>query len=124
MDEKNGRTDEAERLVGEHYADVLRYCRRHAPAGLVAEAEGRVWEAVVPAERAEVLEAALTVGNVRHLEGGRALLRYVADEPRVPGSAPAEPTLEDLYLYVFRDGAGAGSPRAARGAHFKEGRHA
>ena len=52
-------------------------------------------------------------------------LRYVADEPRVPGSAPAEPTLEDLYLYVFRDGAaGAGSPRASRAAHFKEGRHA
>ena len=65
------------------------------------------------------------MGNVRHLEGGRALLRYVADEPRVPGSAPAEPTLEDLYLYVFRDGAaGAGLPRAARGPHFKEGRHA
>ncbi len=34
MGEKNERTDEAERLVGEHYADVLRYCRRHAPAGV------------------------------------------------------------------------------------------
>ena len=65
------------------------------------------------------------MSNVRHLEGGRALLRYVADEPKVPDSASAEPTLEDLYLYVFRDGAaGAGSPRAARGAHFKEGYHA
>ena len=42
----------------------------------------------------------------------------------MPGSAPAEPTLEDLYLYVFRDGAaGATSPRASRGAHFKEDRH-
>ena len=38
MGEKNGRTDEAERLVGEHYADVLRYCRRHAPAGLAEDA--------------------------------------------------------------------------------------
>lgn len=115
----------------EHIADEILVMRAGAvvlsgpPAELVAKAEGRVWEAVVPAERAEALEAALTVGNVRHLEGGRALLRYVADEPRVPGSAPAEPTLEDLYLYVFRDGAaGAGSPRAARGTHFKEGRHA
>ena len=95
------------------------------PGELVSKAEGRVWEAVVPAGRAEELEASLTVSNVRHLEGGRALLRYVADEPKVPGSAPAEPTLEDLYLYVFRDGAAvAGSPRAVRGAHFKEGRHA
>ena len=95
------------------------------PGELVSKAEGRVWEAVVPAGRAEELEASLTVSNVRHLEGGRALLRYVADEPKVPDSASAEPTLEDLYLYVFRDGAaGAGSPRAARGAHFKEGYHA
>ena len=32
------REDEAARLVGEHYADVLRYCRRHAPAGLAEDA--------------------------------------------------------------------------------------
>ena len=38
MGERNERTDEAERLVGEHYADVLRYCRRHAPAGLAEDA--------------------------------------------------------------------------------------
>ncbi|MBM6676324.1 sigma-70 family RNA polymerase sigma factor [Olsenella uli] len=38
MGEKDGHIDEAERLVGEHYADVLRYCRRHAPAGLAEDA--------------------------------------------------------------------------------------
>ena len=38
MGERNGREDEAERLVSEHYADVLRYCRRHAPAGLAEDA--------------------------------------------------------------------------------------
>lgn len=38
MGEKNGREGEAERLVDEHYADVLRYCRRHAPAGLAEDA--------------------------------------------------------------------------------------
>lgn len=38
MGERNERTGEAERLVGEHYADVLRYCRRHAPAGLAEDA--------------------------------------------------------------------------------------
>ena len=38
MGERNGQMDEAERLVGEHYADVLRYCRRHAPAGLAEDA--------------------------------------------------------------------------------------
>lgn len=38
MGERNERTEEAERLVSEHYADVLRYCRRHAPAGLAEDA--------------------------------------------------------------------------------------
>lgn len=38
MGERNGRVDEADRLVGEHYADVLRYCRRHAPVGLAEDA--------------------------------------------------------------------------------------
>ncbi len=38
MSERNGHAGEAERLVGEHYADVLRYCRRHAPAGLAEDA--------------------------------------------------------------------------------------
>ena len=114
----------------EHIADEILVMRAGSvvlsgpPSELVAAAEGKVWEATVPAAQAEALEATLTVGNVRHLEGGRALVRYVADAPRVPGSAPAAPTLEDLYLYVFRDGAagGPGTP-AARAAHFKEDRH-
>ncbi|WP_342589744.1 sigma-70 family RNA polymerase sigma factor [Collinsella tanakaei] len=38
MGKRNERTGEAERLVDEHYADVLRYCRRHAPAGLAEDA--------------------------------------------------------------------------------------
>lgn len=38
VDEKGARASEAERLVSEHYADVLRYCRRHAPAGLAEDA--------------------------------------------------------------------------------------
>lgn len=112
----------------EHIADEILVMRAGSvvlsgrPAELVAEVEGRVWEVIVPAGQAEELEAVLTVDNVRHLEGGRMLLRYVADEPKAPGSALAEPTLEDLYLYVFRDAAEVGSP-AVCGAHFKEGRH-
>lgn len=38
MNEQSRHADEAERLVGEHYADVLRYCRRHAPSGLAEDA--------------------------------------------------------------------------------------
>ena len=76
------------------------------------------------AGRAETLEARLCASNVRHLDGGSALVRYVADQPQVAGSVPADPTLEDLYLYVFRDTAPAARPRERRGAHLKEVRHA
>lgn len=94
-----------------------------APAELVAEARGKVWEATVPAARAEELEARLCASNMRYLDGDRALVRYVSDEPQVVGSVPAEPTLEDLYLYVFRDAGPAVRPRERRGAHLKEERH-
>ena len=94
-----------------------------APSELVAEAKGRVWEAVVPAGQAEALEARLCASNVHYLGPDRALVRYVADQPQVAGSAPADPTLEDLYLYVFRDAAPAARPRERRGAHMKEERH-
>ena len=36
--DRNERIGEAERFVGEHYADVMRYCVRHAPAGLAEDA--------------------------------------------------------------------------------------
>ena len=97
------------------------------PAELLEAVRGKVWEAEVPAREAEALAARLTVANAHYAEGGRSIVRYVSDDPVVAGSVPAEPTLEDLYLYVFRDEAplsvvsSAGAPiRAAR----KGGRHA
>ncbi len=114
----------------EHIADEILVMRAGAavlsgpPAALVAEARGKVWEAVVPAEQAAALEARLCTSNARYLDGGRALVRYVADAPEVAGSASAEPTLEDLYLYVFRDDVPVTRPRPLRrGAHLKENRH-
>ena len=38
VSEPIGHADDAERLVSEHYADVLRYCRAHAPTGLAEDA--------------------------------------------------------------------------------------
>lgn len=103
------------------------------PARLVLEVAGKVWEATLPAEQADGAIAGLTASNVHYLDGRRALVRYVADAPQLPGSASVEPTLEDLYLYVFRDGrTGAehlssgrtdASPTLAHGSHFKEDRH-
>lgn len=94
------------------------------PFELVALAEGKVWEVELSAREAEALAARLAVANAHYREGGRSLVRYVADEPAVPGSVPASPTLEDLYLYVFRDEAAPPSTAAPTRAARKGGRHA
>ena len=47
----------------------------------------------------------------------------VADAPEVEGSQPVAPTLEDLYLYVFRSESPAARFEGRGGSHFKEARH-
>lgn len=73
------------------------------PSELVSLAEGKVWEAEIPASEADRLSERLAVSNAHFLDGGTAVLRYVASSPEIPGSAPTAPGLEDFYLYMFRD---------------------
>lgn len=94
------------------------------PSDLLEAVRGKVWEVEVSSREAESLSARLAVANARYGEGGRSFVRYVSDEPAVPGSVPADPTLEDLYLYVFRDEAAPPSAGASARAAGKGGRHA
>ena len=94
------------------------------PSDLLEAVRGKVWEVEVSSREAESLSARLAVANARYGEGGRSFVRYVSDEPAVPGSVPADPTLEDLYLYVFRDEAAPPSTAAPTRAARKGGRHA
>ena len=74
------------------------------PDELVKEAQGKVWECHVDASRVQAISNSLTVANVRYAtEDGRAVMRIVADAAPMDGAVPVEPTLEDLYLYVFQD---------------------
>ncbi len=73
------------------------------PELVVAQAAGKVWECHVDARRAEEMASGMTVANVRYAADGHAVVRVVAEEPPIDGATPVEPTLEDLYLYVFRD---------------------
>ena len=50
-------------------------------------------------------------------------MRVAADEAPVVGAVSVEPTLEDLYLYTFKDDAGAGMAGGGFGK-VPEGRHA
>ena len=74
-----------------------------APTDIVATVTGKVWECHVDARRADELAAASCVSNVHYAADGHAVVRVVADEAPVAGARALDPTLEDVYLYVFRD---------------------
>ena len=97
------------------------FIMRGAPDEIVRQMEGRVWECHVDARLVDELAARACVANAHYADDGHAVVRVVADEPpvltiagggeRAGGGAsyantppkPLAPTLEDLYLYVFRD---------------------
>lgn len=74
------------------------------PEQVISQAKGKVWECSVDARDAERLSASLAVANVRYAQDGRAVLRIVAQTCPLSDARPVPPTLEDLYLHVFRDG--------------------
>jgi ABC-2 type transport system ATP-binding protein len=78
------------------------------PEGLMREAEGSVWEAVLPSEQFDQVRRTMNVsGAVRKSDGVHA--RIVSPERPVPHATPAEPTLEDAFLFTMKGGA-AGFP--------------
>ena len=97
------------------------FVMRGAPTEVVATMAGKVWECHVDARQADQLAAASCVSNVHYAADGHAVVRVVADERPAPGAHPLEPTLEDLYLYVFRD---AVEPEAPAAPASQGGRHA
>lgn len=73
------------------------------PEQIVAQARGKVWECHIGASRVEPMTERMAVANVRYAADGHAVVRVVADAAPVPDARLVEPTLEDLYLDVFRD---------------------
>ena len=68
-----------------------------SPEKLLREAEGRVWEWVIPSEAlASVRERFLVSGTARRTDGVH--VRVVSDESPGAGARPVSPTLEDAYL--------------------------
>ena len=69
--------------------------------GLVQQIEGKVWQGSAPAGELPRWEHCLQVVNLRNETDGTVALRYLAEAPQLPGSIPAQPKLEDLYLWLF-----------------------
>ena len=74
-----------------------RLVRCAPPEELLAAAAGRVFRAVVPAERLAEAQRAVAVSNlVRKVDGVH--VRFVGDGAGLPQAVAVEPTLEDAYL--------------------------
>jgi ABC-2 type transport system ATP-binding protein len=74
-----------------------RLVRCAPPEELLAHAAGRVFRAVVPADRLAEAQRAVAVSNlVRRADGVH--VRFVGDGGGLPGAVAVEPSLEDAYL--------------------------
>ena len=69
--------------------------------GLVKQIETKVWQGNIPMEQLARWEHRLRVMYLRNEPDGTVTLRYLADAPQLPDSIPAQPRLEDLYLWLF-----------------------
>lgn len=74
--------------------------------GTIAEmldtVRNRVWQIVLtPAEMTAIRGRYLETGLLR--DGGRVLLRVVAEEMKEPNATPIEPNLEDAYIHLMRE---------------------
>ena len=69
--------------------------------GLVKQIKAKVWQGNIPMEQLARWEYRLRVVNLRNEPDGTVTLRYLADTPQLPDSVPAQPRLEDLYLWLF-----------------------
>lgn len=69
---------------------------------MLERARGRVWECVVGPEEMERYQAYFNVSSLRNTQKG-VRLRIVSDTCPMEGAQPADPDLEDVYLYHFRE---------------------
>ena len=69
---------------------------------LVSEISDKVWECAVTAYEADKLEETFLVSN-RRQDGQHIVMRIVSEQAPISKASLVSPTLEDLYLYYFRE---------------------
>ena len=73
-----------------------------SPRDVTESVKGRVWEYLADETEAQRLNASFAVSNLRN-EGDRIYLRLVSDTCPCEGAVPAQPGLEDVYMYYFEE---------------------
>ena len=73
---------------------------------ITGDIRGCVWECAVTPREADAMSASLTVGNIHYAQDGSAIVRVVAQQRPHPSARTVEPTLEDVYLYLFQEQSG------------------
>lgn len=73
------------------------------PQEITAEIEGHVWECTISSNLAEQYTGKLNISNLRNTENNHTVLRIISDCPPLENAAPVQPTLEDLYLFYFKE---------------------
>lgn len=81
---------------------------------ILAQVSGVVWECAVTPREADAMSTRMAVGNVRYDHNGMAVVRIVSDVPPHESARLVEPTLEDVYLYIFQEGSEDASSDFAR----------
>ena len=71
---------------------------------ILAQVSGVVWECAVTPREADIMSTRMAVGNVRYDHAGMAIVRIVSDTAPHSSARLVEPTLEDVYLYIFQEG--------------------
>ena len=90
---------------------------------ILAQVSGVVWECAVTPREADTMSARMAVGNVRYDHNGMAIVRIVSDAPPHGSARLVEPTLEDVYLYIFQEGSEGASSDLTRPRSHADTRH-
>lgn len=73
------------------------------PNVLIQQMLGKVWECLIPESELEYASQKYCIVN-QHLQSQQVLLRIISEEkPDLEMSKAISPTLEDLYMFYFRD---------------------
>lgn len=75
---------------------------RGASSDLVNSINGCVWEALVETNNLDEMLATHIISNQKHEENG-TVLRIISNVKPTHNAQQVQPTLEDLYLYYFRE---------------------